>query len=346
MEVVSLSVPVVEPSQVAAARRAAVRCAEQLQFDETDTGKVALVATEAATNVLKHGGGGEIVVRTVTADAQEQMAVELLALDHGPGMNAARCLADGYSTVGTHGIGLGAVSRASALFDVYSTPQRGTALVSRVIAGRAPAPAGDGRFDVSGVSVARLGETACGDGWRFKPLRTGGLLIVTDGLGHGPQAAEASRIALELIDAQPPMKLADRVARLHEALRPTRGAALAIAEIDLDAQVLRYCGLGNIVGMLAGDTVPRHLVSHNGTAGHEMRRVQEFTYPWSADAILLMHSDGLATHWRLEEYPGLLLRSPALIAGVLYRDFKRGRDDATIAVVRQRSAPARAPGTM
>ena len=128
MEVASLSVPVVEPSQVAAARRAAVHCAQALQFDETDTGKVALVATEAATNVLKHGGGGEIVVRTLTADAREALAVEVLALDRGPGMNAARCLADGYSTTGTHGIGLGAVSRASALFDVYSTPQRGTAL--------------------------------------------------------------------------------------------------------------------------------------------------------------------------------------------------------------------------
>jgi anti-sigma regulatory factor (Ser/Thr protein kinase) len=345
MEVASLSVPVLEPSQVAAARRAAVRCAQSLRFDETDTGKVALVATEAATNVLKHGGGGEILVRTVTADAQDTLAVELLALDRGPGMNAARCLADGYSTIGTHGIGLGAVSRASALFDVYSAPQRGTALVSRVIAGRAPSRAPDARFDVSGVSVARLGETACGDAWSFKALPTGGLLIVTDGLGHGIAAADASRIALEIFHGQPPMKLADLMTRVHEALRPTRGAAVALAEIDLDAQMLRYCGLGNIAGVLATEAGPRHLVSHNGTAGHELHRLQEFTYPWSANATLLMHSDGLATNWRLEDYPGLAVRSPALIAGVLYRDFKRGRDDATIAVVRQHTPP-RDTGTM
>jgi hypothetical protein len=80
----------------------------------------------------------------------------------------------------------------------------------------------------------------------------------------------------------------------------------------------------------------RHLVSHNGTAGHELRRLQEFTVPWFADAMLLLHSDGIATHWRLDDYPGLATHSPALVAGVLYRDFNRGRDDATVAVVRGR----------
>jgi hypothetical protein len=31
-------------------------------------------------------------------------------------------------------------------------------------------------------------------------------------------------------------------------------------------------------------------------------------------------------------------RDPALIAGVLYRDHGRGRDDATVVVVRERAA--------
>jgi hypothetical protein len=77
------------------------------------------------------------------------------------------------------------------------------------------------------------------------------------------------------------------------------------------------------------------MVSHHGTAGHDMRRIQEFTYPWEAAAILVLHSDGLSSHWTLEPYPGLQLRHPMLIAGVLYRDFKRGRDDASVVVLRE-----------
>lgn len=75
------------------------------------------------------------------------------------------------------------------------------------------------------------------------------------------------------------------------------------------------------------------MISHNGTVGHTMRKVQEFVYPWVAGSLLVMHSDGLGTQWRIDDRAGLRDEHPQLIAGVLYRDFKRGRDDATIVVV-------------
>ena len=62
-------------------------------------------------------------------------------------------------------------------------------------------------------------------------------------------------------------------------------------------------------------------ISHNGTVGYIMRKVQTIDCPWSGDSLLLMHSNiGLASHWNLAEYPGLCQREPGLIAGVLYRD--------------------------
>jgi hypothetical protein len=54
-----------------------------------------------------------------------------------------------------------------------------------------------------------------------------------------------------------------------------------------------------------------------------------------AGFLLVMHSDGLATHWNLDQYPGLVGRRPSLIAGVLYRDFARGRDDVTVVVAKK-----------
>ena len=97
---------------------------------------------------------------------------------------------------------------------------------------------------------------------------------------------------------------------------------------------MRYAGLGNIAGAIVGDAPVRHMVSHNGTAGHEARKFEEFTYPWPEGALVVVHSDGLATHWDLGRYPGLMQREPSLVAGVLYRDFSRRRDDVTVVVVR------------
>jgi hypothetical protein len=51
---------------------------------------------------------------------------------------------------------------------------------------------------------------------------------------------------------------------------------------------------------------------------------------------MVMFSDGLASHWSLDDYPGLRQRHPTLIAAVLYRDFSRRRDDVTVVVARQR----------
>ena len=76
----------------------------------------------------------------------------------------------------------------------------------------------------------------------------------------------------------------------------------------------------------------RSLVSMNGTPGHRIGTLQEFIYPLPPGALLLMHSDGLSTRSAMSDYPGLASRDPSLIAGVLYRDFSRKRDDATVLV--------------
>jgi len=80
------------------------------------------------------------------------------------------------------------------------------------------------------------------------------------------------------------------------------------------------------------------IVSQHGTAGANKVRLQEFSYPFAADALLVLHSDGLKTAWDLAHYPGLTNHQPCLIAAVLYRDFVRGRDDTTAVVLRNRQA--------
>ena len=183
------------------------------------------------------------------------------------------------------------------------------------------------------VSVPYPGETECGDGWAVMSRPTVLRLLVVDGLGHGVSAAEAARAAVEAFQLGRDDTPTASMARIHDGLRHTRGAAAAVGEVDLSGGVVTFCGVGNIAGLIASGDGERHLVTHNGTVGHDARRMQLFSYPWPKGSMLLLHSDGLTTHWRTGDYPGLLACHPAVAAAVLYRDFRRSRDDATVLVV-------------
>lgn len=126
------------------------------------------------------------------------------------------------------------------------------------------------------------------------------------------------------------------VEAVHTGLRSFRGAAVAVLEVNHMNAVVRYCGIGNIAARIITASGERNLVSHNGIAGQEARKIQEFTYPWDETGLVVMHSDGIATRWRLADYPGLGLRHPSVIAGVLDRDFRRSRDDSMVLAAKKR----------
>ena len=322
-----------EATGVGRVRRAAVALAEALGFDSEDVARVALVATEAGTNLVKHAGHGEVLLQGAARPGRRSVAV--LALDRGPGIaNVTHALTDGVSTRGTTGTGLGAITRLATRFDVHSVPGVGTAVMAVVAPAGETAGAED--FDVGGVCVPYPGETACGDGFEIAGSDGRRTVLVTDGLGHGSGAAEATARAADLFADATNRAPAEIVGRLHEGMRATRGAAAAVADVDARRGVVRYCGVGNIAATIIDDGATRSLVSHHGTLGHDARRIAEFQYPWSAGALLVLHSDGLTSHWTLDRHHGLASRAALLIAAVLYRDFRRPRDDATVVVLRGR----------
>jgi anti-sigma regulatory factor (Ser/Thr protein kinase) len=329
-------IPVVESSQVGEARRHAVRLAERVGLNESARGKVAIVATELGNNLVRHGGGGEVALRLLAH--AEGNGVEILAIDKGPGMaDVGRCLQDGFSTGGTAGQGLGAVRRLSTDFDIYSGVGGGTVVVSRLLDSATPAtpPAAARGFRWGAINKPVKGETECGDTWRVARRDADGLLavMVADGLGHGPAAAEAAHAAALAFDADPFLDPKRYLEKTHAAVRATRGAAVAAAHVDLARRVVRYAGVGNIAGTIVEGAARRGLASHNGTVGAQLHKVHEFEYAWPDRGLLVMHSDGMATRWDPATYPGVAQRHPAVLAGVLYRDFTRGRDDVTVLVV-------------
>jgi anti-sigma regulatory factor (Ser/Thr protein kinase) len=323
----STLVAVTDATQVGQVRRAVTAAAQRLGLDETATGAAAVVATEAATNVVKHGGGGEVLIRA------HGDGIEIVAIDKGPGIaDIAAALRDGYSTMGTVGNGMGAMRRMATFFDLYSAPGLGTAVLARILARRPPPSA---RLEVGAVSVPKSGETLNGDSWVAHPTPEGARLLVVDGLGHGPDANAAAHAAVEAFRHEPGGDTARAVETCHLALRSTRGAALAVAEVDVDRGLVRFTGLGNVAGSIWKGAANHHTVSMNGTAGHGPVRTREFSYPFPPGALLIMATDGLATRWTLDSYPGLASRDPTLVAAVLYRDYTRGRDDITVVVARE-----------
>jgi anti-sigma regulatory factor (Ser/Thr protein kinase) len=324
------SFPVTETSHVSTVRRAGAALAARAGFDESGVGRVALVVSEIATNLVKHARGGEILLTLIDDDGA---GVEVLALDKGPGFrDFEQSAQDGHSTSGTLGHGLGAVRRQADCFDLFSTPA-GTVALARLYRQPDVSPSTNG-IAVAGVSVPKPGELRCGDDWAADvgPHRT--ALFVVDGLGHGPEAAQVAAEAVAVFkraSARAPAALLDDV---HLALRPTRGGAVGMAVVDLDRNITTYAGIGNIGGSLVTGNERRSFVSQNGTAGHVARRLQEFSYPIAGQSTIVMQSDGLGTQWNPADYPGLWRRDPAIVAGVLYRDFTRRRDDVTVLVGR------------
>ncbi|MGI4857213.1 MAG: SpoIIE family protein phosphatase [Janthinobacterium lividum] len=344
-----------DASGVAEARRAAMSIAQSLGCPEIVKANAALVVTEAATNILKYAGRGRIELKSYR-DAGSH-GVEMIAVDAGPGIaSVERAMADGYSTGGSLGAGLGTIARQASLLDIYAREGQGTALLARIAcdkpaaglraAGaakseRAGADVGAGMgadvgADVGAYSAPKAGQEICGDAWAVQQADGHLWLALLDGLGHGPLAADASRAAVAVFRdaAQGSARPADVLRRAHAALKATRGAVMAVALFEPERHQVTFAGVGNIVCSVQSLTGSQHLLSTDGTVGYNMRLVRENTAQWHSGAVFIASTDGLSTRWNLTRHAGLIDHHPSLIAAVMHRDFGKDSDDATVVVVK------------
>lgn len=322
-------ITITHASDIAAARRAGQLLATNARFDEVRAGQLALLITEAATNILKHAGDGTIVLSAVHTGDMD--GIDVVAYDAGPGIgNLAQALRDGSSSAGTAGTGLGALHRLSDQFDVYAPRGKGAVFFMRLW--RTPSP--ELQLASGGISLPLAGETANGDAWAVATARQHTALLMVDGLGHGPEAAKAAAAAIATVTLQPGLRPTEQIQACHAALRNTRGAALALGLLDAPTGQLHFAGIGNISACVIDAGGRRQLASYNGIVGNNMRKVQEFTVECGPGALVIMATDGIGTQWDLDQYPGLAACDPSAVAAVLLRDFARQRDDASVLVYR------------
>ncbi|MCQ4295903.1 ATP-binding protein [Pseudomonas stutzeri] len=315
--------PIEDASQIGHARRVAQRLAEQHNFDVTDAGRVALLATELASNVLKHAGSGELHLRAV--QGQDGAGVEIIAVDRGPGFDLNQCLTDGYSSSGTQGIGLGALARQAQVFDAFSDA-RGSVVLAQLFPRGVKPPRW--RYGVSQQPFP--GEIACGDDWHLALDEQRCSVLMIDGIGHGELAQQAAHAGSAAFGENPFVSPSALFDDMHRAMNGGRGGAVAVAQFDRQRQALSFAGIGNIGASLIGSDGSRGLASHPGIVGVRFRKAHVFDYPRGDARLLVLYSDGLQSRWNLRDYPGLVHRHPAIIAALLQRDFCRGRDDVTV----------------
>ncbi len=341
-----------DEAQVGAVRRAVHAYAARLGFDERELAEIDIVVQEVGTNAARYASGGGQIHFTDTLDAEP--GLEIFYTDRGPGIyDLDRVVRDGVSTGGSLGAGLGAVRRLMDEFEVYSTVQNtgrlaslarrtthGTAILSRKWASAAAArPSGQTHHE---TITRRIGvwsrphprEDRNGDAYFISHRAEQTLLAVVDGLGHGQGAHEASRVALSVLAEWRGEGLEEIFRTAHAALRPTRGAVMGACILDTARGSFQYAGVGNIEVRVFNAPEPARPISNNGTLGARLDKVRVWSYPWAQGASIVLASDGVSASWDMNDYPGLLQRSPQLLAGVLMRDYGRDTDDATVLVAR------------
>ena len=349
-----------DQSFVGATRRSIRALAEQVGLSDKALSRLDIITTELATNLVKHAQGkGEIFV--FEGSGSEPM-LHLLCIDNGIGIkNIDEVLLDGVSTRGTLGCGLGAIQRQSDYFEISSELGKGTVVHCAVsqssqssllnqnvplnrraqVNRNAPAikispndhNSQTNNLEIMAISVPRPGEQNCGDGFAAFHTEEHSSLFVVDGLGHGDEAAKAAALAVATFSKDPFVDSVTIAQAIHGQLAGTRGAAMALIQIDYLKNQVSFVGVGNISCRIHTRFASKGCVSSPGIVGSKMGSLKQYDYDWGPDARLLAYSDGIKSSAQLGE---LLAKSAVLAAGEIYRDYNRATDDTTVVVAKDR----------
>lgn len=301
-------------------------------FSETKVAEIDIIIAELVTNLVKHAGGGQVLVKLVEESGLQ--GIEILSIDDGPGMSDVnRMLTDGISTKKTLGQGLGAMKRLSNVFQIYSQKDWGTVILIRVFENELPYSKKLPKADIKSVIMPKPGEQQCGDSFFYTLSNNQVKLFLGDGLGHGPDAARAVNKAGEAFLSYIGNEPVEIIRHLNLEVKKTRGLVGTVALFDFKLKTWKICGVGNILTKINTASFTKNYMAYNGIIGLNVPNTlntQEIIYEKSQ--YIIMCSDGLKTRWDTTKYPGILRYDLSILCACLLKDFARNTDDMSIAV--------------
>ena len=330
-------IAVIHGSDVNGARQRAQAMALAIGFDDTASAEVALAVSELGTNLLTHTKGGTLTL-TPLVDGQ-RIGMQVISQDRGPGTaDVEQAPRDGCSTVGGQGYGLGTVSRLMDELEIVSEP--GTGGGTRIACRRwlradvcraTPSP-----LTFGAASRAHPKMTENGDAFVIKCWDESVLVAVIDGLGHGPLAQRAAQTARQCVERHVEQPLDVIFRGVGRACRATRGVVMALARFDRGGTQLTFASIGNIEVRVFGSVKPTNFPVRRGIVGVNTPNPPVTQHRWQPNRVLVLHSDGLTTPWRWEDFRDLRSASASVMARRLLQTLAKDDDDATVLVVKGR----------
>lgn len=300
-------------------------------FTERKVGEIDIVVAELVSNLVKHGEGGQVLVKLVKES--ELQGIEIISIDNGPGMtDVSRMVADGVSTKNTLGHGLGAMKRLSNVFQVYSQKDWGTVILLRIFEEDLPRFKKPATVDIRSIVLPKPGEEASGDGFFHQSTADYIKLFLGDGLGHGPEAAVAVLKAGEVFAEGSENDPVEIIRSINNGVRKTRGLVGTVAVFEIRENRWRICGVGNITTRINSQSSSKNYNSYNGIIGLNVPntlKAQEIKHEKGQQ--IMMCSDGLKSRWDTIQFPAIHRYDLSILAATLLKDFARNTDDMSVA---------------
>lgn len=191
-------------------------------------------------------------------------------------------------------------------------------------------------LDWAVAALALPGQVESGDLHLVATSPHGALVAAVDGLGHGPEAAIAARVAVETLQRFAGLPVASMFERCHRALQSTRGAVMSLASLDNGIETMTWSGVGDVEGLLLRadpQARPRFeaLVARGGVVGYQLPPLRVSTLPVAHGDVLILATDGIRSGFGQGLTPSA---PPQAIADHILRHYGRGTDDALVLVVR------------
>jgi anti-sigma regulatory factor (Ser/Thr protein kinase)/serine/threonine protein phosphatase PrpC len=329
---VTAQISIGETLDCAVAKQTARRLTCELGFAAAHSEEVVLAVAELASNVVRHAGHGTLIFRPLNGG--ERVGIEVEAEDHGPGMkDIEQAFADGYSSAGGLGYGLGTVNRLMDELEITSTAALGTRILCRRWIRRSTEAMHVHAWEVGVASRPRGCARENGDAFVVREWDGKLLAGVIDGLGHGEPAQQAALAAQTFVQSHYELALEKMLLGAGRACRGTRGVVMALARFD-SLTDMTFSSLGNVeVRAWSGEERLQFLVKRGILGVGEPHTIVQH-HRWNPGWTLVLHSDGLHAHWQWGDFPGLEWQPAQAIADKLLHELAKDDDDATAVVVK------------
>jgi anti-sigma regulatory factor (Ser/Thr protein kinase) len=320
----------------AVAHHAAKEVAVLVGFDELESEEIALAVSELASNQLKHAQRGTIVIESILG---ERSGVRVEAVDAGSGIaDIEAAFSDGFSTAGSLGLGLGSVNRLMDDLDIQTEPGQGTRITCQRWLRPKPQAVIESLLEIGVATRPLSGVGVNGDAFVVKQWPGHALVGVIDGLGHGQYANLAAEKARQYVETHADQPLAALFRGTARACLATRGVVMALASFYTMGSStginFSFASIGNIEVRLLGSPEPAFFNLRRGVVGANVPNVVVTEHTWTQGELLILHSDGLTSHWDPIDYPILFTSPASQAAQELLTHLAKEDDDATIMVIK------------